>query len=669
MQLSVIIVNYNVKYFLEQVLLSVARAAQGLQVETILIDNNSSDGSVDFVRKHFPNVILIANKENTGFAVANNQGIRIATGKYVLLLNPDTVVGENTFSSVIEFMDATPQAGGLGIRMIDGKGIFLPESKRGLPTPWVSFCKMTGLGSLFPKSKLFNFYYMGHLSALEVQEIEVLSGAFMWMRRETLEKVGYLDEAFFMYGEDIDLSYRIIQGGYKNYYFPHHPIIHYKGESTKKGSLNYVKVFYNAMIIFARKHFSGGGAQLYIKGIQLAIYLRAGLAILIGFIKKLTAPLLDALFMYGGMYFIKNFWQNNIKAAEGTGLTYGPEYMLFNVPLYILLWIGAIFLSGGYDKPLRLSRVVRGLILGTLIISAVYGFLPESLRFSRAMILLGTAWAALATSGWRLTRHFLKHRDFQMESTNSKRVIIVGGIEECQRVQELVFRAGVALETVAWVNPSTPLSLVKTRHALSLANPSIHAPHIGTLSELPQLIDYFEVAEVIFCSQDIPNQQIIQYLIDLEGKVDFKIVPEGSQSIIGSNSKNTAGDLYALDTHFNIAMPRHRRNKKVFDWVLCICLLLFFPILCFFIKQPLSLLKNCFAIILNQKTWVAYHPTAIPSILPSLATGILSPLDVISSPTQNEATIGHSNLLYAKDYTIEKDWRIVWKAWRHLGRT
>ncbi len=658
MQLSVIIVNYNVKYFLEQVLLSVTRAAKGLQVETIVVDNNSVDDSVDFIRKHFPEVILIANKENTGFAVANNQGIRISKGKYVLLLNPDTVVGEDTFRSVIKFMDANPNAGGLGIRMIDGKGFFLPESKRGLPTPWVSFCKMTGLGSLFAKSKLFNHYYMGHLSADAIQEIEVLAGAFMWMRRETLEKVGYLDEAFFMYGEDIDLSYRIIQGGYKNYYFPHDPIIHYKGESTKKGSLNYVKVFYNAMIIFARKHFSGSGAQLYIRVIQLAIYLRAGLALLSRFLKQMIAPLLDAFFIYGGMYFIKNFWQNNIKAAEGTGLTYGPEYMLFNVPLYISLWLIAIFLSGGYDKPFRLSRVIRGLIVGTIIISAVYGFLPESLRFSRAMILLGTAWAALATSGWRLAQHFLKNRDFRIEATSSKRVLIVGSLDECQRVQEIVFRAGIALETVAWVTPQ-PIT----------TKPSYNTPHIGHLAELPQLIEYFEVAEIIFCAQDISNQQIIQYLIELKGKVDFKIVPEGSQSIIGSNSKNTAGDLYALDTHFDIALPRHRRNKKVFDISFCLLLLLIAPILCLLVKHPIGLLKNIALVLLGKKTWAGYHPLAIPPQLPPLKKGILHPLDVHQQRTSNTDTIKHTNLLYAKDYTLEKDTRIIWKAWRSLGRT
>ncbi len=256
MKLSVVIVNYNVEHFLEQCLLSVRKASKSVDMEVFVVDNISIDGSVEMVRQKFPEVILIANQDNVGFSKANNQAMRIAKGEYVLLLNPDTVVEEDTFIKVVDFMDAHPQAGGLGVKMIDGKGKFLPESKRGLPTPAVAFYKIFGLASLFPKSKKFGRYHLGFLDKEETNEIEILSGAFMLMRKETLDKVGLLDEAFFMYGEDIDLSYRIILGGYKNYYFPETKIIHYKGESTKKSSVNYVFVFYNAMIIFAKKHFS-----------------------------------------------------------------------------------------------------------------------------------------------------------------------------------------------------------------------------------------------------------------------------------------------------------------------------------------------------------------------------------------------------------------------------
>ena len=278
--ISIIIINYNVKYFLEACLLSVKASIKNIDAEVIIVDNNSSDGSCDYLMKLFPEFKFIQNIENKGFAKANNQAISIATGKYILLLNPDTIIGENTIYDCINFMYQHNEAGALGVHMIDGNGTFLKESKRALPTPAVSFYKIFGLAALFPNSKRFNHYHLGHLSKEHTHEIEVLSGAFMLLRSETIKKCGVLDEDYFMYGEDIDLSYKIIKSGYKNYYFPKARIIHFKGESTKKGSLNYVVIFYRAMEIFARKHFSKGKAPVYSFFINLAIYLRATTAIL-----------------------------------------------------------------------------------------------------------------------------------------------------------------------------------------------------------------------------------------------------------------------------------------------------------------------------------------------------------------------------------------------------
>ncbi len=279
-KLSVIIVSYNVKYYIDQCLRSALRAAENLEVEIWVVDNNSTDDTVEHVKKHFPKVNIIANKDNKGFSRANNQAIAASNADYILLLNPDTVVGEDTFAKSIHFFDTTPNCGGLTVKMVDGEGNFLPESKRGLPTPQVAFNKIFGLSSLFPKSKNFGKYHLGFLPENEINEIDVLSGAYMMMRHKTLEVSGLLDENFFMYGEDIDLSYRINLSGYKNYYFPHTYIIHYKGESTKKSSINYVFVFYRAMIIFSEKHFAKRFNRIFSALINIAIYLRAGLAIL-----------------------------------------------------------------------------------------------------------------------------------------------------------------------------------------------------------------------------------------------------------------------------------------------------------------------------------------------------------------------------------------------------
>ncbi len=255
MKLSIVIVNYNVRFYLEQCLLSVEKALTGVCGEVFVVDNNSSDDSMSYLQSKFPWVRYIENKENVGFSCANNQAIREVRGEYVLLLNPDTFIGERTLRECIDFMDKNPQAGMCGVGMLKADGSFAPESRRGVPTPFVAFCKMSGLGALFPKSRLFGRYYMQYLNKQAINPIEIVSGAFMFIRKKALDEVGLLDEAFFMYGEDIDLSYRVLEAGYQNYYIPTQ-ILHYKGESTKKDSLKYVNAFHKAMVIFFKKHFA-----------------------------------------------------------------------------------------------------------------------------------------------------------------------------------------------------------------------------------------------------------------------------------------------------------------------------------------------------------------------------------------------------------------------------
>ncbi len=283
MLLSVIIVNYNVKYFLEQCLCSVRKALEsgslsGDRAEVLVIDNNSVDGSVEYLTPRFPFVRFITNKENTGYARANNQGLKEAKGKYVLFLNPDTILPEDIFKKTLTFLNKHADAGALGVHMIDGSGRFLKESKRGLPTPWASFCKMTGLTAAFPSSKAFAGYYMGHLDEKVTQEVEVLAGAFLMGQRELLQSLGGFDERFFMYAEDIDLSYRITEAGYKNYYLAEAVIIHFKGESTRRDA-RYLKLFYKAMRQFVEKHYRGIGGKVSAAMLNAAIRLRTGLAI------------------------------------------------------------------------------------------------------------------------------------------------------------------------------------------------------------------------------------------------------------------------------------------------------------------------------------------------------------------------------------------------------
>ena len=273
MKLTVVIVSYNVRDYIAQCLLSLTRALQGLEAEVYVVDNHSHDDTVAYLREQFPEVTVIASNHNLGFARANNIAIRQTQGSYVLLLNPDTIVAETTISEAVAFMDDHPEAGGLGVRMMRDDGFDAKESRRGLPTPSIAFYKMSGLCSRFPKSRRFGHYYMGYLPWDEPAQIEVISGAFCLLRREALDKIGLLDEDFFMYGEDIDLSYRLLKGGYQNWYLPA-KILHYKGESTQKSSFRYVHVFYDAMLIFFRKHYAHASLLLSLP-IKAAIYGKA----------------------------------------------------------------------------------------------------------------------------------------------------------------------------------------------------------------------------------------------------------------------------------------------------------------------------------------------------------------------------------------------------------
>lgn len=276
MKLSIIIVSYNVNFFLEQCLHSIYNACTSIDTEIIVIDNNSNDNTVGYLENIFPAVRFISNKENIGFGKANNQGLAIATGEYILFLNPDTLISPTMLANTVSFLEKNPQAGATGVRMLDGLGNFAPESKRSFPSASVALYKLLGLDSLFPKSKIFGQYALGFLDAHTTHEVDILSGACMFFSKKVLDKIGGFDEVFFMYGEDIDLSYRAIVAGYKNYYLGEYPIIHFKGESSKKGSSTYIRNFYGAMNLFIKKHYQ----KKYFKKIflELGIFISASLS-------------------------------------------------------------------------------------------------------------------------------------------------------------------------------------------------------------------------------------------------------------------------------------------------------------------------------------------------------------------------------------------------------
>ena len=634
--------NYNVAYFLEQCLNSVFKALENVSGEVFVVDNNSIDNSVDMVKTKFPTVQLIANKENVGFSKANNQAIELSNGKYVLLLNPDTVVEESTFTKTLDFLNEHPKAGGLGVRMLDGKGNFLPESKRGLPTPSVAFYKIFGISSLFPKSKLFSKYHLGYLPENKIHKVEILSGAFMLLRKETLDKIGLLDETFFMYGEDIDLSYRVLQGGYENYYFPETSIIHYKGESTKKSSVNYVFVFYNAMIIFAKKHFSQNNATLFSFLINIAIYLRAGIAIFSRFVKKSILPSIDFIAIYSLLIILSTYWQYyNIKF---------PTYIVsISLPAYTFVWMLSNLYMGSYDLPSKIRKHFSGTLIGTLLILIVYGLLPKSLQFSRLFILIGTIGVITYYLISRFSLHLILGGKYGLKDSQPKTFAIVGSSDEILRVNNLLKQTHGEIKESIFVSSTNEKE--KTQH--------------GTLDQLDQIVHIYKVDEVIFCAKDISSNAIISWMSQLANKpIDFKIAQPDTLFLIGSNSTHTSGeDLYVLNLHA-ISKTSNVRNKRTFDLFFALASLLISPILVLFFKDRKQLLINCFQCLIGKKSLVGYDVTTNSKTigLPSIKKGILHPTD-----NNNHQEIKDKlNLIYARDYSIWKDLEILKRSWKKL---
>ena len=650
-KLSIVIVNYNVACFLEQCLRSVYEAAAGLAVEVFVVDNHSVDNSLDMLRKQFPQVKLIANQDNVGFAKANNQAIRQASGEYVLLLNPDTIVQSDTFAKTLEFMDQTPDAGALGVKMIDGQGRYLPESKRGLPLPEVAFYKIFGLSKLFKKSKRFGRYHLTYLDPDQIHSIEVLPGAFMLLRKSVLDQIGLLDETFFMYGEDIDLSYRVTIGGYKNYYYPLTRIIHYKGESTKKSSVNYVIVFYQAMQIFAKKHFSPQNAKLFDLMINFAIWFRASLAIAKRMFLKILMPLLDLLLIYGGLLALSYAWENGVLASRSS--SFPPEYRYGILPLYALVWVCCIWLRNAYRAPVSMKNVNQGVLWGAVALLLSYALLGEQLRFSRAVLLLGIAYVFLVVNALRLLIGRLHLKSYPIGEMSVKRQVIVGWPEEAGRVSRLLPLMSVKQELLGWVCPETEFR--KEEEA---------SQYMGTLSQLPEIIEIYKVNELIFCGKDISTTQIMTIMSRLQDfPLEYKIAPPESLYIIGSNSINMEGDVYTLAAN-SIGKKENRRRKRLFDLVSASLLLLLSPLLIGFMPDKSAFYRNLCQVWRGRKTWVGYNPVLETDAgLPVLKEGVLYTTAALRKEL-TPAMIIRINGLYAKDYKIRTDLRILLGALR-----
>lgn len=534
--LSVVIVNYNVREFLEQTLRSVARASRRLRVETFVVDNNSVDGSVPMVRSHFPEVHLIANERNVGFGAANNQALRRARGRYVLILNPDTIVQEDTLETLVRFMDGRPGAGAAGCRILNPDGTFAPESRRAFPTPRIAFFRMTGLSRLFPQSRVFGRYNMTFLPVDQEAEVDALSGSCMLVRREALfggdgrPGAGLFDEDFFMYGEDLDLCFRIQKAGWSIHYTPETRIIHYKGESTKKGEFRYVRLFYGAMVLFARKHLHGRYSRLLIALLQAAIVVRAGASLLSGAARRLAAPIADFVLVFGVVAL--GGWIRSI--PEDASL--GTLFFLTVAPAYATGTVLGIAASGGYRRGSlgRMRPVVTGTLAGFVLVATISFFVP-AIAFSRAVVAASLPVGALLLALWRLVRH--------ARSSGARLALLVGSEDEAVRLDRMLgSHPHPPFRLLGYVDPASDAD------APGDGDPSWGPHHLGALHHLRDLVRLHAVDNVVFATGSLSNRrifEIIQSIRDLP--VEFRMLAEGRSHVIGKASVSdlTVPDLEA----------------------------------------------------------------------------------------------------------------------------
>ena len=642
MDLSIVIINYNVKAFLTQCLDSIYRSQTQYSYEVIIIDNASSDSGKDMILELFPEVRWTDNAENVGFGKANNQGFEQAKGAYTLILNPDTVLREDTLEVSLNYLKAHPEVGGLGIKGIDGSGQFLPESKRGLPTPMTAFFKISGLSRLFPHSPLFSRYHLGHLNPDSNHRVDILVGCYMMVPTDLLRQVGGFDPQYFMYGEDIDLSYELLKIGRQNHYLAESQIIHYKGESTKRGSLNYVRMFYQAMVLFARKQFSGGSALAYTLLIYTGIYLRAGLAIFARLGRSAAAPLIDAAVLAVVLEQLKRYWESNHRFINGG--SYPDTYTYYVQGSYVLVWIIGLWFSGTYSKHSRPTGVIQSMITATLLLGFGYGLLPEDLRFSRALLVLGATGGIAAVLAWRTLLEWLTKREFFAKPLRRPRVLFVGGGQRKLDFEQVLAERNISPSLLIYHNDANA------------------APE-----QILGLVDLYQINECVADSAALSNAQLMEIMETIGHKCAIKTFLAHGNFLVGSNSNLTQSEAYGGSV-FQTGNPVYLRQKRTIDILLPLLLLASLPLSAALFfgagrgKLWTKVLGQFSPLLTGRYTLVGYSPadaqefnvpeTAAPIF--DIRTGIPEKLDV---PKNAKALV----INYAREANVGGDWKQLWK--------
>lgn len=578
---TVVVVSYNAKAWLDQTLKAAIRSMEGIEGSIWVVDNASPDGSADWVKTHFPSVHVIANPHNPGFGAANNQVLRQLETDTALVLNPDTLLTPANLRAALAHMQKHPEVGSLGCRMIDGAGIYLPESKRGLPTPGVALAKLTGLHRLFPSQPKLGRYYWNFLRPDQDGPVEIHCGAYMLIRAEALHKTGGFDEAFFMYGEDIDLSYRILQAGYTNAYLGSEPLVHFKGESTKKGTLNYVRVFYEAMVIFAQKHFAPRAAGGFQALIGIGVALRAGVSLLKRVVVNSRWWAIDGILTWGALEGWTHYWEENHRYVQGGA--YPDAYHWVFVPALIGVILGTRWLAGGYRQPTRIAPLLGGWALGLLAALSVYALLPEEVRFSRALVVLGVFSSALLAVAARAVASLFGWGNIGWIHLQQRRIAHVRGTEESKRSSDFALVAQGPTPNAQWTLP---------------------------LNQLEAALAAYGITEVQFYPDELPLTDVVRFMAN-HPQVRYRFAYPDRGWVLASDSKETQGNQTA-ESLAGLDNPGERRRKRQFDLAVAVVLLPLFPVF-FWSLGMRQAAKSWWQVVSNKKTWIGAENGVFPA--------------------------------------------------------
>ena len=650
--LSKIIINYNVKEFLLNLLGSIDKAVKNISTEIIIVDNASDDGSVEILREKFPKIKLIANKENVGFGVANNQALESAKGKYFLLINPDAIVKEDTLIKMLEFFSKTPQAGIAGCKVLNPDGSLQFACRRSFPGPWTSFTKVMGLSKLFPKSRLFARYNLTYLDENQTYEVDAVSGAFLMMRKEVYEKIGGFDEQFFMYGEDLDLCYRAQKSGFKVFFVHNTEIIHYKGESTKRSSLDETKIFYDAMHLFVRKHFS---SSFIVESIlQVAIIFRKLIAFANIYKLAFLSVITDFFTFSASVLLASNIYSNE----HWKGFPHYAKPWVYFIPALIQIGISSI--GGSYKKrSFSILRTIISLLFGMIFLSALTYFFKQ-VAFSRAVVLITYVLVLVFFLFWRIILKVVFKIGLETD-TKKSRTLIVANDSKAEELASKLKSTFTKLYQVIGI-----IGLTRRNFGEKIGNYRI----IGTVDNIKKIIADEKIDKVIFSSDDLSFNQMFSVVAECQGEnAEFLVAGKELDYMVGKSSITMLDDIPLLKVQYNISSYFHRATKQILDIVLAaLVLFLVYPFIYLFQKlrskksKVSQFILDIPDVFIGRKSFVGPRDSSYHGDLYVGKTGLTGFWFVENFLENDTEEIKKLDIFYAKNQNVWLDLEILGKT-------